>query len=41
MVGSDHYAADQQIIKPMIRASAAKYAAEKKIIKRDCAKEAG
>ena len=40
-VGSDHYAADQQIIKPMIRASAEKYATEKKIIKRDCAKEAG
>ncbi len=33
--------ADSQIIKPMIRASAEKYAAEKKIVKRDCAKEAG
>jgi branched-chain amino acid transport system substrate-binding protein len=41
VVTSDHYAADQQIIKPMIRASAEKYAAEKKIPKRDCAKEAG
>jgi len=34
------YEADQQIIKPMIRASAEKYAAEKKVTKRDCAKEA-
>jgi len=34
-------AADSQIIKPMIRASAEKYAQEKKITKRDCAKEAG
>jgi len=33
--------ADSQIIKPMIRASAEKYAAEKKLVKRDCAKEAG
>ena len=31
--------ADSAIIKPMIRASAGKYAAEKKIVKRDCAKE--
>jgi branched-chain amino acid transport system substrate-binding protein len=31
--------ADSAIIKPMIRASAEKYAAEKKIAKRDCAKE--
>ena len=31
--------ADSQIIKPMVRASAEKYAAEKKIVKRDCAKE--
>ncbi|MSQ19054.1 MAG: ABC transporter permease [Betaproteobacteria bacterium] len=30
---------DMSIIKPMIRASAEKYAAEKKIVKRDCAKE--
>ncbi len=33
--------ADQSILKPMIRDSAEKYAAEKKITKRDCAKEAG
>ena len=31
----------RQIIKPMIRSSAEKYAAEKKITTRDCAKEAG
>ena len=31
--------ADQQIIRPMIRASAEKYAAEKKVTRRDCAKE--
>jgi branched-chain amino acid transport system substrate-binding protein len=41
VVGKDHYVADQQILKPMIRASAEKYATEKKITKRDCAKEAG
>jgi branched-chain amino acid transport system substrate-binding protein len=34
------YESDLQIIKPIIRASAAKYAAEKKITSRDCAKEA-
>ena len=33
------YEADQQIIKPMIRASAEKYALEKKVARRDCAKE--
>jgi branched-chain amino acid transport system substrate-binding protein len=33
--------ADNSILKPMIRASAEKYAAEKKVTKRDCAKEAG
>ena len=33
--------ADSTIIKPMIRTSAEKYAAEKKVTKRDCAKEAG
>ena len=33
--------ADNTILKPMIRASAEKYAVEKKITKRDCAKEAG
>jgi len=32
--------ADNSILKPMIRASAEKYAAEKKVTKRDCAKEA-
>ena len=35
------YDADNSILKPMIRASAEKYAAEKKVAKRDCAKEAG
>ena len=38
-VQSDGYEADMKIIRPMIRASAEKYAAEKKITKRDCAKE--
>ena len=33
------YKPDMAIIKPMIRASAEKYAAEKKVAKRDCAKE--
>jgi branched-chain amino acid transport system substrate-binding protein len=33
--------ADSTIIKPMIRTSAEKYAVEKKVTKRDCAKEAG
>jgi hypothetical protein len=33
------YKPDMAIIGPMIRASADKYAAEKKIAKRDCAKE--
>ena len=33
--------ADNSILKPMIRSSAEKYATEKKITKRDCAKEAG
>ena len=37
----DVYRADNSIIKPMIRTSADKYAQEKKIAKRDCAKEAG
>ena len=40
MVQKDVLHADQQIIKPMIRASAEKYAQEKKLTKRDCAKEA-
>ncbi|MBL8380709.1 MAG: ABC transporter substrate-binding protein [Burkholderiales bacterium] len=39
IVGADRYVADQQIIKPMIKASASKYAQEKKIAVRDCAKE--
>ena len=41
VLGKDLYKADETIIKPMIKASAEKYAAEKKIAKRDCAKEAG
>ena len=41
VLGKDLYKADETIIKPMIKASADKYAAEKKITKRDCAKEAG
>ena len=39
VVGAERYVADEQIIKPMIKASASKYAAEKKIATRDCAKE--
>ena len=39
IVGNDTYEADQQVIKPMIKASAAKYAVEKKLAARDCAKE--
>jgi branched-chain amino acid transport system substrate-binding protein len=38
-VQKDRYVADQQIIKPMISASAEKYAQEKKLTKRDCSKE--
>ena len=38
---SDVIAADMQIIKPMITAAAAKYAAEKKVPIRDCAKDSG
>ena len=37
---SDVYAADMQIIKPMVAASAKAYAAEKKVEARDCAKVA-
>ncbi len=40
VVTAGPYESDLQIIKPLIRASAAKYAAEKKITPRDCAKEA-
>jgi branched-chain amino acid transport system substrate-binding protein len=40
-VQKEVYEADQSIIKPMIRASAGKYAAEKKLTPRDCSKEAG
>ena len=39
VVGKEHYESDMQIIKPLIRASAEKYAVEKKLTKRDCAKE--
>ena len=39
VVGTDSYVADEQVIKPMIKQSAAKYAAEKKLTPRDCAKE--
>ncbi len=39
VVGKDTYVADEQVIKPMIKQSAAKYAAEKKVAVRDCAKE--
>jgi branched-chain amino acid transport system substrate-binding protein len=35
------YQPDMSILKPMIRASAEKYAGEKKITRRDCAKDAG
>ncbi|MEW5879815.1 MAG: ABC transporter substrate-binding protein [Pseudomonadota bacterium] len=38
---SDWYEADQQIIRPMIQRSAAAYLAEKKLARRDCAKELG
>jgi branched-chain amino acid transport system substrate-binding protein len=38
-LGKDVYEADQSILKPMIRASAEKYGQEKKLTKRDCAKE--
>jgi branched-chain amino acid transport system substrate-binding protein len=37
---SDVYQADMQIIKPMVTAGAKKYASEKKVEIRDCAKEA-
>jgi branched-chain amino acid transport system substrate-binding protein len=40
-VAPELYESDLQIIKPLIRESAAKYAAEKKIPARDCAKDAG
>jgi len=36
---SDWYEADQQIIRPMIQKSATAYLAEKKLARRDCAKE--
>ena len=39
VVGTEIYHSDQQIIKPMVKASAGKYAAEKKLTVRDCAKE--
>lgn len=36
---SDWYESDQKMLSPMVKAAAAKYAAEKKITPRDCAKE--
>ncbi len=36
-IGNDWYQADEQIIKPMVKAAADKYAAEKKITRRDAA----
>jgi branched-chain amino acid transport system substrate-binding protein len=39
VVQKDRYEADMSILTPMIRASAEKYAQEKKLTKRDCAKE--
>jgi branched-chain amino acid transport system substrate-binding protein len=36
---SDWIESDQSIVRPMIEASAAKYAAEKGITPRDCSKE--
>jgi branched-chain amino acid transport system substrate-binding protein len=36
---SDWYEADMKILGPMIKTSAAAYAAEKKITQRDCSKE--
>jgi branched-chain amino acid transport system substrate-binding protein len=41
VVGKDVYTADMQIIKPLVNSFAKKYAAEKKISERDCAKDAG
>src|SRR5512142_1120969 len=41
VVPDSRYQSDLKIIDPMIRASAAKYAEEKKLTKRDCAKEDG
>ena len=39
VTGKERYLADASIINPMIKASAQKYASEKKITPRDCAKE--
>jgi branched-chain amino acid transport system substrate-binding protein len=36
---SDYYTADRTLLDPMVKETAAKYAAEKKITPRDCAKE--
>jgi branched-chain amino acid transport system substrate-binding protein len=36
---SDWYEADNKFIRPLVEASAAKYAAERKITPRDCSKE--
>ncbi|MGE5103419.1 MAG: ABC transporter substrate-binding protein [Betaproteobacteria bacterium] len=41
VVPDSRYQSDLKILDPMIRASAAKYAEEKKLTKRDCAKEDG
>jgi branched-chain amino acid transport system substrate-binding protein len=41
VVPNSRYQSDLKILDPMIRASAAKYAEEKKLTKRDCAKEDG
>ena len=39
IVGPERYTADQQVIKPMVKNSASKYAQEKKLQVRDCAQE--
>ena len=36
---SDWYTADDKVVAPMVKDTAAKYAAEKKITARDCSKE--
>jgi branched-chain amino acid transport system substrate-binding protein len=36
---TDYYTADRKILDPMVKETAAKYAAEKKITPRDCSKE--
>jgi hypothetical protein len=39
VVPNTRYESDLKIIDPLVRSSAAKYADEKKLQKRDCAKE--